>query len=259
MVKKAKILIVDDNLSLCKTMSLVLKRKGHDVSIASDGFEAINTVKKEFFDIIFMDIKMPVMNGVETYKKINKINDKIVIVMMTAYAVEDLIQDALKEGAYGVIYKPINFEKILSVIEESKNIKQGGLILIIDDDPGTCTTLKYILSKKGNEVGISNTGEDAIAKVQEKSFDIILIDMKLPTLNGLETYLELKKIDPEIIAIFITAYHQEMDDLVQEAMNNSAYTCLDKPLNIENMLVLINEILTKKSKSKTLEEKRTGI
>jgi len=246
MAEKAKILIVDDNLSLCKTMSLVLTRKGYDVSIANDGFEAIDSVKKESFDIIFMDIKMPVLNGVETYKKINKINDKIKIIMMTAYAVEDLIQDALKEGAYRIIYKPLDFENIFSLIEESKANKQGGLILIVDDDPGICTTLKNILVKKGYEVGISNTGEDAITKAQENSFDLIFIDMKLPSLNGLETYLALKKIKPELIAIMITAFHQEMDDLVQEAMNNSAYTCLNKPLNIEDMLLLINEILTKK-------------
>jgi DNA-binding NtrC family response regulator len=227
-------------------MSLVLKRKGYEVSIANDGFEAIDTVKEEFFDIIFMDIKMPVLNGVETYKKIKEINEKIIIIMMTAYAVEDLIQDALKEGAYGVIYKPLDFEKILSLIEESKDTKQGGLILIVDDDPGTCKTLENILTKKGYDVVISNTGEDAITKAKEKFFDIIFIDMKLPTLNGLETYLELKKINPKLIAIVITAYHQEMHDLVQEAMNNSAYTCLTKPINIEDMLVLINEILTKK-------------
>lgn len=227
-------------------MSLVLKRKGYEVSIANDGFEAIDTVKEEFFDIIFMDIKMPVLNGVETYKKIKEINEKIIIIMMTAYAVEDLIQDALKEGAYGVIYKPLDFEKIFSLIEESKDTKQGGLILIVDDDPGTCKTLENVLTKKGYDVVISNTGEDAITKAKEKFFDIIFIDMKLPTLNGLETYLELKKINPKLIAIVITAYHQEMDDLVQEAMNNSAYTCLTKPINIEDMLVLINEILTKK-------------
>ncbi len=52
--------------------------------------------------------------------------------------------------------------------------------------------------------------------------------MKLPTLNGLETYLALKEINPEVIAIMITAFHQEMDDLVQEAMDNSAYTYLNK-------------------------------
>jgi len=246
MTQKAKILIVDDNLSLCKTMSFVLNRKGYDVSTANDGFEAIDRVKNEFFDIIFMDIKMPVLNGVETYKKIREVNDKIITIMMTAYAVDDLIQDALKEGAYGIIYKPLDFEKILSLIENSKDTEQGGLILIVDDDPGTCSTLKNILIKKGYEVSISNTGEDAIKIVLEKPFDLIFIDMKLPTLNGLETFLALKKINPKIVAIMITAYSQEMDELVQDAIDKNAYTCLNKPIDIEVMLELIDEVLKKK-------------
>jgi len=246
MTQKAKILIVDDNLSLCKTMSLVLNRKGYDVSTANDGFEAIDRVKNEFFDIIFMDIKMPVLNGVETYKKIREVNDKIITIMMTAYAVDDLIQDALKEGAYGIIYKPLDFEKILSLIENSKDTEQGGLILIVDDDLGTCSTLKNILIKKGYEVSISNTGEDAIKIVLEKPFDLIFIDMKLPTLNGLETFLALKKINPKIVAIMITAYSQEMDELVQDAIDKNAYTCLNKPIDIEVMLELIDEVLKKK-------------
>lgn len=246
MTQKAKILIVDDNLSLCKTMSLVLNRKGYDVSTANDGFEAIDRVKNEFFDIIFMDIKMPVLNGVETYKKIREVNDKIITIMMTAYAVDDLIQDALKEGAYGIIYKPLDFENIVSLIENSKDTEQGGLILIVDDDPGTCSTLKNILIKKGYEVSISNTGEDAIKIVLEKPFDLIFIDMKLPTLNGLETFLALKKINPKIVAIMITAYSQEMDELVQDAIDKNAYTCLNKPIDIEVMLVLIDEVLKKK-------------
>lgn len=246
MTQKAKILIVDDNLSLCKTMSLVLNRKGYDVSTANDGFEAIDRVKNEFFDIIFMDIKMPVLNGVETYKKIREVNDKIITIMMTAYAVDDLIQDALKEGAYGIIYKPLDFENIVSLIENSKDTEQGGLILIVDDDPGTCSTLKNILIKKGYEVSISNTGEDAIKIVLEKPFDLIFIDMKLPTLNGLETFLALKKINPKIVAIMITAYSQEMDELVQDAIDKNAYTCLNKPIDIEVMLELIDEVLKKK-------------
>ena len=67
--------------------------------------------------------------------------------------------------------------------------------------------------------------------------------MKLPTINGLETYLTIKKINPQIIAIMMTGYRQEMAELVQEAINNNAYTCLYKPLDIEILLELIDKIL----------------
>jgi DNA-binding NtrC family response regulator len=253
MEDKASILIVDDNISQCKSMSFILGRKGYSVTIANNGPEAINSVKKNPFDIIFMDIKMPLMNGVETYKEIKKISPGVRVMMMTAYAVEDLVQEALQEGAYGVIYKPLDIEKVINIIEMATKNKQGAFVLVVDDDPGTCTTLKNILIKKGYKVGIAHTGEEAVATVKKKNFDIIFIDMKLPTLNGLETYLAIKKTNPEAVAVLMTAYRQEMAELVEEALTNNAYTCLYKPLNMSELLSLTSEILERKRKEK--EEK----
>jgi len=117
-MKKASVLIVDDNISLDKTMSFVLGRKGYAVATAKDGPGAIARVEERPFDIIFMDIKMPLMDGVETYKRIKGVNPEAVVVMMTAYAVEDLVREALQEGAYGVIYKPLNLEEVLRLVDE---------------------------------------------------------------------------------------------------------------------------------------------
>jgi len=84
---------------------------------------------------------------------------------------------------------------------------------------------------------------------QEKTYAIIFIDMKLPTINGLETYLAIKENNPDAVAIMMTAYRQEMAELVEEALNNHAYTCLYKPLNIEGLLGLVDEIVEKKQKA----------
>jgi two-component system response regulator HydG len=239
---KASILIVDDNISQVKTMSFVLRRKGYAVATAVNGAGAVETVQHRPFDIIFMDIKMPLMDGVETYKRIKTVRPETVTVMMTAYAVEDLIQEALQQGAYGVIYKPFDIEKVLTLIEGATVGKEGALILVVDDDPGTCVSLKNILVRKGYEVQVAHTGEEAIAVAEEKAYDIIFIDMKLPTINGLETYLAIKKINPKSVVIMMTAYRQEVADLVEEALKHSAYTCLYKPLDMANVLMLVDSI-----------------
>jgi two-component system response regulator HydG len=249
MGEKASILIVDDNLSLCRTMSFILGRKGYSVTTAGYGHEAIEKVKENPFDIIFMDIKMPVMDGVETYKRIKKIRPETVVIMMTAYAVEDLVQEALQEGAFGVIYKPLDIENVVALIERVREKKEGALILVVDDDPGTCTTLKNILTKKGNEVGVANTGEEAITMSKERAYDIIFIDIRMPTINGLETYLAIREIDAEAVAIMLTAYRQEIADLVEEALRNNAYACLYKPLDMEEVLKLVDEISRRKQQA----------
>ena len=123
MDERASVLIVDDNVSLCKTMSFLLRGRGYAVSTATDGPEAIERVKDRPFDAIFLDIKMPLMDGVETYRRIKKIRPEVVVVMMTAYAVEDLVQEALREGAYGILYKPLDIEKVVTIIEEAREAK----------------------------------------------------------------------------------------------------------------------------------------
>jgi two-component system response regulator HydG len=249
MEQKASILIVDDNASLCRTLSLVLGRQGYAVNTAKDGLEALDRVKENPFDMIFMDIKMPLMDGVETYRRIKKIRPEAVVMMMTAYAVEDLVQQALEEGAYGIVYKPLDIGKVVAVIKEAKETREGVLVLVVDDDPGTCITLKNILIKKGYQVGIAYTGEEAITMAGERAYDIIFIDMKLPTITGLETYLSIRKINPEVVAIMMTAYRQGMSDLVEEALRSDVYTCLYKPLEMEAVLKLVDEIRVRKQRA----------
>jgi two-component system response regulator HydG len=118
MAGKANILIVDDNLSQCKTMSLILRHKGYAVATAHDGPEAIEKAKGTSFDMLFIDIKMPHMDGVETYRRIKEIRPEAVVMMMTAYAVEDLVQQALEEGAHEIVYKPLDIEELLRLVEE---------------------------------------------------------------------------------------------------------------------------------------------
>ena len=248
MDKEISILVVDDNISLCRTMSFVLKRKGYAIITAKDGLKAIENVKERSFDIIFMDIKMPLMDGVETYKRIKKIRPKAIVIMMTAYAVEELVQEALQEGAYSIIYKPLDIERVIVLIESLREVEEGALVLVVDDDPGTCISFKKILIKKGYNVNIASTGEEAIALAKEKVYNIIFIDIKMPTINGLETYLVIKEINPKAVVIMITGYRQEMADLVEKAMQNNVYTCLYKPLDMTEVLKLVNEIWERKQK-----------
>ena len=119
MNEKISVLVVDDNIDFCTTMSFTLRYKGYDVATAADGQEAVEMVKKQPFDIIFMDVKMPVMNGVEAFLEIKKIRPESRVMMITAYAVEDLIEEAVKGGIYGVMFKPLDMEKVMAAIEKA--------------------------------------------------------------------------------------------------------------------------------------------
>jgi len=73
--------------------------------------------------------------------------------------------------------------------------------------------------------------------------------MKLPTINGLETYLAIKEINPEAVVIMMTAYRPEVTELVEEALDSNAYTCLYKPLDMEELVRLVDEIRERQQKA----------
>ena len=116
--RKLKILIVDDEDGLRLSMAGIIEMDGHEVLDASNGYDAIELAKKHVFDAAFLDIKMPGINGVETFKQIKKISPATTVVMMTAYAVQHLIKEALDEGAYACISKPFDMEKIMETIKD---------------------------------------------------------------------------------------------------------------------------------------------
>ncbi len=246
MKNKASILIVDDDIGMTETLFDIFTDLGYYVEIANDGFKALEKVKARTFDVILIDIKMPGINGVETYKEIKHIRPEAVAMMMTAYSVEDLLAEALKEGAYGVMHKPIEIPKVVEFIE---SLEKGALILIVDDDLSTCETLTDVLFEKGYRIARASNGKEAINMLKEKNFDIVFIDVKMPVMNGLEVYHALREIRPHIKVIMMTGYRQEAQDLVEEAIKNNAYTCIYKPFDAEKVLKLVEEILAKKPKA----------
>lgn len=246
MGENTKLLIVDDDVNFGYTLSKVLAKKGYETTTAKDGFRALELMKENEFDTVLMDIKMPAMNGVETYKKIKEIRPSTVVIMMSAFSVEDLIREAVKEGAYAVIRKPFEIETIINMIEKAKS---GALLAIVDDDPGICKSMKNVLEKKGYSVTTCATGEEAISLARMRPQDIIFIDMKLPILNGLEVFSEIKKINPKAVAVIMTAYRQEMDELVKQALKKGAYACLYKPFDMDEVIKIIDEVSKREPRS----------
>jgi len=246
MAEKTRVLVVDDDISFAESLTDILTEKGYIAVAVNSGEEALEKIKERFFDVVLMDVKMPVMDGMQTFKEIKKLSRSTTVIMMTAYSMDDLVHDALKEGAYGVLRKPLDIEQVIRRIEISK--AGGSLTMIVDDDPNIRTSLKDILEEKGYVVTIAKDGKEAIVIAKERPEDIAIIDMQLPFLNGLETFSELKKINPEIQAIIITAYKEEMKDLVEQALSGGAYACIYKPFDPQKIVEMVEEIVRKKKK-----------
>jgi len=238
MNKDVSILIVDDQINMLETFADILGDKGYKVTAAEDGYTAIDKVKRQSFDVIFMDIKMPGINGVQTFREIKKINPKTAVIMMTAYSVEGLVREAIEEGAYTVIYKPFEIEKVVETIER---VLKTILVLIVDDRYEDRETLKDILEDKGYKVIEADSGYKAIELVKKGKYNIILLDIKMPDIDGVKTFEEIHRINPNVPVIMVTGYSAE--ELVQEALNKGAYACITKPFDIEKILSVMEKVL----------------
>jgi DNA-binding NtrC family response regulator len=118
MIEEMSVLVVDDNVSLLVTMSLILRRVGYSVMTAKSGKEAVECVKQNNVHIIFMDIKMPHKNGVDVYKELKKMIPEVPVVMMTAYTQNELIQEGINAGVYDVLYKPLDMDQVIDIIRK---------------------------------------------------------------------------------------------------------------------------------------------
>lgn len=118
----AKILIVDDEESLALMLKDVLElESGHKVKTVLDGETSIKEVKTTHYDLILMDVRLPGINGVEAFLKIKGIDPRVKVIMMTGFPAEELVEEALKKGAYACLHKPFDSERVVSLIEEANS------------------------------------------------------------------------------------------------------------------------------------------
>ena len=121
MPEKTKVLIVDDEINLLKTLSDILNRNGYEVAVAKNGPSALSLIEKNGFDIALLDIRMPHMDGVELLERIKVQRPDIEVIIMTAYATIETAKRSIKLGAYDYIQKPLDIDEVLINL---KNIAQ---------------------------------------------------------------------------------------------------------------------------------------
>ena len=116
-----KILVVDDYGEFAQSLRDLLEAQGYDAMLAYSGKDAVQMIKDSSFDIVLMDIGMSGMDGVEALKEIKKISTAIVVILMTGYSVEEVVNNAIKQGALAVLNKPLDIPKLLQHFESVGN------------------------------------------------------------------------------------------------------------------------------------------
>lgn len=243
---KGRVLLVDDNEDFLDSTKDVIEMEDFEVITATSGEEALEIIKTQSFQFILMDIKMPGLNGVETFIRMKQHDPTVNVLMATAYSMEDLMAQALREGAKAVLQKPLDMKMLLTTIRKAVCNAAESVILIADDDRAFCEVVSETLIEEGYRVACAHDGREAIMKAGARAYDVVLLDMRLPDYNGLEVYRKMREMRPGIVAILVSGYGSEMGGMISQALSENAHVFLQKPIDMGILIDLLNRICTDK-------------
>jgi len=233
---------VDDDTDLRGTLQEILISKGLEVITAEDGLQAVKLASEGNIDLIFMDIRMPGMDGIEAFFKIKEIQPGCIVVMMTGHVVESQIERAISEGVRVCLSKPVSVQEILDIVDETMpESVTAHRIMVVDDDTDLRVTLQEILIDEGREVISAKDGFEAVKLAAEGPIDLIFMDIRMPGMDGVEAFLKIKEIQPNCVVVMMTGY--AVESLIEQALSEGARDCLSKPVSIEKLLEIVEETI----------------
>ncbi len=274
-----KILIVDDNKTWHEILKNMLETFGIKADSAFSGEDALAMMHecKTKYDVILMDWNMPGLDGIETAQRINdmcancsrkgKCNTKLpsTIVMISAFRQESIIKLAEESGIDIFLQKPVNpslLNDMLSGIfsdemieydnvqyqedglkQELKTLK-GSKILLAEDNTVNQEIISGLLDGSGILIDIASNGQKAVEKVKTYNYDLILMDIQMPVMDGISAAKIIRKENKNIPIIALTA--NAMKDDVEKTLSAGMNEHLNKPVDVEKLYAVLLKYIDKK-------------
>jgi two-component system, NtrC family, response regulator HydG len=245
---RTRILLTDDNTEFSLNLKDILEIKGYEVFIANDAAAAIEFIRHTGIDLVLMDIRMPGMNGVEAFTIMKLMIPDVPFIMLTGFAVDELIRESLRNGVWGCLRKPLDFDELFIIIENA--MADGIRMLMVDEDPDFCREIKAVCGRTGLHVSFARDGNEAIAKVQKNFYDILVMDKKVPPLQGIETFLSLNDLRPEMNVVITVDNIEKEKSPVVASMEKKGCIFVEKESIQEALLSLLDRIDEEKKERK---------
>ena len=280
-LKGLKVLVVDDNITVQKIFSIILESFSFIVTIAPSGEDAISRLEQqEQFDLIIFDWQLPGKTGTECIKIIqNELDLRVLpaMILVTAYEEATEQQEFADIDIDGFLLKPVTSQSLKDTIlkalattvvpnqlhitlptdQELKKQLAGREILVVEDNSINLQIAKEFLESWDISVTTASDGKTAVALVKQYHFDLILMDIQMPILNGLDAtqkirtwerteQLKGKKVDIPIVAMTAFAMTGDKEKSLAAGMTDH----LTKPLEPNDVLAVLLSLLPKQAEGK---------
>jgi len=275
--KGQKVLIMEDETSVAEGLQMILEDEGYEVDIASTGRSAMDTLRKKGVDLLVADLRLPDMDGMEVVREVKAKRPSTKVIVMTGYPSVSSAVDAMKLGVSDYLPKPFWGDDFKTAVETAlKERKEDTLkqepdradkrkarwdvdgeldsedpgrprILIMEDEPSLAEGLKMVLSEQGYHVSLADTGIRALGSLTGKNFDLMLADLRLPDMDGMEVLRLIKETKPETEVIVITGYASVVSAV--ESMKLGALDYLPKPFTDDEIKAAVEKAIKVKKEA----------
>jgi DNA-binding NtrC family response regulator len=228
-----RILIVDDEDSLLLTLVANLELEGFEVIGAEDAARALELLHQQVFDLVLTDIRMPGMNGVELFRTIRSLNPQMPVILMTGFAIEGVVDEAILEGAFAVLPKPFDIEHVIAVLSRAVS---RPVVLLVNHAEGA-EPPAAILSAMGIACRTAADEAGILAAVQNRLADVIVVDLGLLGSETPQLVQRMRAVDPSIAVITIAT--QLVPDLFQSVAALGVEACLLQPVSPKELVRVI--------------------
>ena len=239
----SKILIIDAEGTLGDILRVLLAKAGHEVVTTADGVSGIEAYQRERPDLVLLDRDMPGMMAAHVLRSLGPLESRADVILLDRKVDAEGECRYRRMGARIFLSKSAGIETLLKVVARiltpepetygcdgyDKNRKPS--VLVIDDDVRVRDMLKQFLEKKGYNVSVVKNGEEALHAVESDRPQMILLDVKMPKMNGVAALQEIRRVNADVPVMMITG----QDDLetVRECLRLGAFDCMLKPLDFE--------------------------
>ena len=192
-----RVLVAEDNPVNQQIIKRLLEQVGLSVELVSDGKQAVEKAKVGVYDLIFLDMQMPVMGGEAAARLIKESGLSTPLVAFTANVMTHQIHSYFQSGFIDVVEKPIDKDKLYSLLTHLLKPASSQLknVLIVDDDEVNAMILTRQVKSYSETLTVlqAGNGEEALAKVESSAVDLIFMDMEMPVMGGIEATQKLRQ------------------------------------------------------------------
>lgn len=195
-------LLVDDNLELAENLAEILRDRGDEVDIASNGQAALDLLRGRRFDALVTDMKMPAMGGAHLVHALRAIDPLLPAIVLTAFSESDDLEIARREGLLAVLSKPVPLPRLFELLDRAR---RGGAVALVEDDSSLSENLAEVLRSRGFTAVTASSLLEAERFGEVQPF-AALVDLRVPGGVFGEVMERLDRRFPGLPQIVITAY-----------------------------------------------------